>query len=392
VNARTPYRTIVVLLVLATACTAWALVCLRHFRDPYLLVLPSWLLACVVAAFAVRRPWARAAFVNAAALLAVLWAFEWLACSAVREADRDHLTYSHGYWEKDPALGGVPKKGIVGRSKRTFNDTVVYDVAYTIGPDGLRVSPPVDDSRLRGCALFFGCSFTFGEGLDDDQAMPWRVGVRTNGEYRIHNFGFHGYGPHHMLAALESGFVERTVKTRPTHAVCQAVPEPAAGTAGGCPGGRHRPGDRLAGDGSVKRDGFLDDGDSRSRLVKRVRKLLAGSGIWAWNDLRMRYARDEEIDLFVGIVRASERAIREKFPGCRFHVILWRDEQGEERFEKTLRGLRNAGITVHRMDDILPGYASDPRRYDIGPHDRHPNALANDLIAAYVVREILGRD
>lgn len=389
---RVPARVYVGIPALALSCAAWTVACLLRFREPFLLILPSWMLACAVAAALVRRPWARAAFVNLAALLALLWGLEGLARSVVRESDRNRLTYSHDYWEKDPDLGGVPRKGIVGRSKRTYNDTVVYDVTYTIGPDGLRISPPADDSRLRGCALFFGCSFTFGEGVNDDQAMPWRVGARTNGEYRVHNFGFHGYGPHHMLAALESNIVERSVQSPPTHAVFQALPEHAARAAGRFPWGRHSPRYRLAGDGSVKRDGFVDDGDSRSRVVKRIGKQLAKSNLWAWNDLRKRYARDADIDLFVGIVKASDRAIREKFPGCRFHVLLWRDGQGDERFEKTLRGLRGAGLRVHKIDDILPGSVADPQQYDLSRYDSHPNARANDLIAEYVARKILVND
>lgn len=390
-SARFPPRAFVVPLLLAISGAAWTLTCLLRFRDPFLWIFPFWLAACVVAAVTIRRPAARAAFVNLAALLALLWAFEAFARTVVRESGRNRLSYSPRYWEKDPVLGGVPRKGNVGRAKRMFDGTVVYDATYTIGPDGLRVPPPEVDARRKKCVLFFGCSFTFGEGLNDDQAMPYRVGVRTNGKYRTRNFGFHGYGAHHMLAALESGIVERCERCLPAHAVYQALPEHAVRAAGSFSWGRHSPRYRLAADGSVRRDGFLDDADSRSPMRRRLKKQLAKSNIAAWSDLRMRFARDEDIERFVAIVEASERVIREKFPGCRFHVLLWRDSQGDERFRKTLEGLRGAGIEVHKIEDMLPDSASDPQRYVISRHDDHPNALANDLIADYVAREILAQ-
>ena len=44
------------------------------------------------------------------------------------------------------------------------------------------------------------------------------------------------------------------------------------------------------------------------------------------------------------------------------------------------------------MSDILPNYRADDlnEQYRIHVRDPHPNALANKLIAQYVIREIMG--
>jgi hypothetical protein len=49
------------------------------------------------------------------------------------------------------------------------------------------------------------------------------------------------------------------------------------------------------------------------------------------------------------------------------------------------------GIRVHLMSEILPNYQVDDLNegYRLHRADPHPNAVANDLIADYVVREIL---
>ena len=38
---------------------------------------------------------------------------------------------------------------------------------------------------------------------------------------------------------------------------------------------------------------------------------------------------------------------------------------------------------------ILPDYPTHPSQYELSPHDRHPNALAYQRIADYVVQQIL---
>ena len=44
--------------------------------------------------------------------------------------------------------------------------------------------------------IIFGDSFTFGEGLNCVQMMPYRVGEIGGGRFEVYNFGFQGYGPH----------------------------------------------------------------------------------------------------------------------------------------------------------------------------------------------------
>ena len=49
--------------------------------------------------------------------------------------------------------------------------------------------------------LFFGCSFTFGDGLRDDQTLPSRFCVRVPG-IEVQNYAFPGYGVQQMYCLL----------------------------------------------------------------------------------------------------------------------------------------------------------------------------------------------
>ena len=194
-----------------------------------------------------------------------------------------------------------------------------------------------------------------------------------------------------MLAALESVVVDKIVQCRPTHVIYQAIPDHVARVAGLHWWGRHSPRYRLEIDGSVRQDGFFDDeGVSPGPIYEELQWQLSKSNISKWFQMRVRRVTDNDIELFLAIVKASERILRQKFPGCQFHVILWSIEPPVDTYRKVRDGLQAAGFQVHLVDDILPDYISNPRQYEISEYDRHPNARANDMIAGYVTRRILG--
>jgi hypothetical protein len=388
-ESRVLSRRYIYLVLLAILALTWTLVCLKYFSNPYLWIFPSWILAGLIAVVAITRPAARAIFVNFAVVFALLWIFEWYAYSKVRQSEPAFYIFSEPYFSKDHPLGYAPVKGIIARSKRVLRNTVLYDVSYTIGSNGLRISPPDNGPHLKGSVLFFGGSFTYGEGLSDNQTMPYRVGVHTQGEYRTYNFGFHAYGPNQMLAALEQGIVEQAVKSRPTHAFYQCIPDHVHRVAG-LHVIRHVPRYRLMTDGSVKREGFFDDEDFRPGLILAKLQLeLSKSNVSKLIRKRVRSVKNSDIDLFLAIVKGSEQVISKKFPGCQFHVILWSSQSGLGTYRKILEGLRVAGLQVHLVDDILPDYTTNPHQYEISKYDRHPNALANDMIAEYIAKRII---
>lgn len=75
---------------------------------------------------------------------------------------------------------------------------------FTLHTDafGRRVTPVPEGKRER-FALFLGCSFTYGEDLEDDQTIPAAF-AQAAPEYRPYNYGVDGYGPAQWLGQLES--------------------------------------------------------------------------------------------------------------------------------------------------------------------------------------------
>ncbi|HYN42571.1 MAG TPA: hypothetical protein VE129_12385 [Thermoanaerobaculia bacterium] len=111
-------------------------------------------------------------------------------------------TYLEGFFVPDLRLGYGPRRFCRVSARRRLEGQNVYDVTYTTDALSRRVSPVPDPGGRSRHVLFFGCSFTFGEGVEDDETLPSQFGRQAPG-YRPYNYGFCGYGPQAALARLE---------------------------------------------------------------------------------------------------------------------------------------------------------------------------------------------
>ena len=245
------------------------------------------------------------------------------------------------------------------------------------------MSPPAAQPSA-GCVLFFGGSVTFGEGVEDDEAMPYQVGMLSGNRYRVYNFAFHGYGPHQMLAALESGRVDEIVECRPTHVVYQAIIPHVERAAGLAAWDRQGPRYTSRQDGGVTLAGRFDD----EAVNPPWKTWLGRHQTYATLFGRRRAANDEEIRLYAEIVGSARSFVEQAFEGAEFHVLIW-DNDGLPSHDRVMRALERENLRLHRVSDVLPGYRGNKARFELSVHDHHPNAAAHAAIAGYVVGNIL---
>jgi hypothetical protein len=291
------------------------------------------------------------------------------------------------YYLKDghEILGYGPYPGLKGDVKKYHFKKLLYDVNYTIGQDGLRIMPePKADSDA--CALFFGCSFTFGEGVNDNESMPFVASVLSGA--RAYNFGFHGYGPHQMLAALQSGLVDRTIKCKPTHGIYQAIIWHVDRAAGLTSWDRYGPKYEIKDDGGVKLAGRFNS--KRMAMLKlRVQEAVRIYRIASKVILKLG-RKKSDMYLYLEVVDAARRDFLNRYPGATFHVIIWDFDSDEPQYMALEEGLRKRGMELHRVSRILPDFDEYSPKYRIDPkYDVHPNPLAYEIIAKYVAKKIL---
>lgn len=290
--------------------------------------------------------------------------------------DSDYGKGSYFFFGSD--LGYQARPGRYTSKKLSADGDVVYDVAYTIGEDGFRITD-LSNSNMRIRINFFGCSFTFGEGLNDKETLPYFLHALDDG-ISVKNFGFHGYGVHQALRILES---RRDTKgdvnfllTMPWHAERSAcIPDYSRGT----------PRYVLSADGQLRLDGTCDNQSGQEYSLITRTLLLHHSRIYQLiRESVLPETKDWQMELYLAIIQEIKNLSHAR--NQRFVVGFieadntWVDRKYSNA--KIVERITEMGIDVI---DLTLGQSKD---YYIHQVDRHPSAMAN-LARAKLLREYL---
>jgi hypothetical protein len=301
--------------------------------------------------------------------------------SALTRYDRDSDYVKH-YWSQTD-IGSIPRSGVHSTRKLTANGDLIYAASYTIGDDGFRVTPGSEGHKgPKGGqrANFLGCSVTFGEGLNDGDTFPARVGNKLP-QTQIKNYGIHGYGMHQALAILESdrdtSGTLNFVLTAPWHAERSAcLPSFALGSP------RYR---RLA-DGGVQRDGVCG-GIAYYPAVR----LLSQSRVYnlVKQAAQAREGQDAQIDLYLALIQRMAELSRSRQQTLMIGFLKADAKWFAGSFSNEKIVQRLQAMPVDLIDLTLSDKPEDsPEKYRLHKLDEHPTALANEDRAALVVGRI----
>lgn len=120
-----------------------------------------------------------------------------------------YTTQARSYLKFHPITGyDINDDGVYTRIYHFVDDTPSIHVTATL-KDGLRYTPMTQDNREQ-FALFFGDSFTFGEGVNDNETLPFYFGEFAH-TYRPYNFGVPSGSVQNMYYKLASNEVTTTV-------------------------------------------------------------------------------------------------------------------------------------------------------------------------------------
>ena len=382
-------------LLLAIAAIVISLASLKIFTAPYIWISLCWFLFFLYSSLSSRRSFVKALCFNIGIVILAFGFYEAYLLLNNPAKYRFEYNSTKGQWWSTyhDFLGKIPVKDNIIHAKKYYGNKLIYDVNYTIDPQGLRKSYPDNGGEDIPSILFFGGSYMFGFGLNDTDSMPYQVGKMTNGKYRIYNFGVPNAGPHQMLSALEFGFVSSIITGKPGYAIYEGIFDHVRRAAGLNRTGRHGPKYTLSSNGSVVYQGHFDDFDKEesTSLISRILiKLLQKSLTYQKIIDRRKNVNQNDIDLFVGIIAKSRDLIEKDYPGIKFHVLLWNDDaQPESEMKEIIYKLRGKGISVQLIRDIL-SVDNDKEwlKYRISDLDGHPNAKANQKMAEFLIKEI----
>ena len=324
-------------------------------------------------------------------IVVALFLFE-LYSIATRGVDNNGFagSYAHSYFKFDPNLGHVaygPGRYNSIRYDKMSGHTI-YDVTYSISNLGFRETAGAQDGRS---VIFFGDSFTFGEGLNDADTLPQAFSDLTGRTYHVLNFGFHGYGPQQSLRILELGLFDQEFGQRPTLFVLQTAAWHAERTA--CIpdytyfGPRYELGDR---------DEVRYRGVCRSRFTYYFGRLMNLSygltRIWDAINSNLRPLYDADFNLYLEILKRLDRIVKDKYHSrlliayLRFeHDSLFKGSSySDKRLMDSLvqHGVAVIDATLRPKGTFL--HSNDGNDELIIKDDGHPNALAQQKRAKLI--------
>ena len=278
-------------------------------------------------------------------------------------------------WRRDANdIGALPVPNRATEFKEFLDGRLIADVTYTIDANGLRKIPTPTHEGARKVA-FFGCSFMFGHGVQDDQTLPYYFVRESGGTFEGFNFAGEGWGPHQMLREIEDGFVRRVTGT-PDLAIYEVIPDHLRRVAGRAPwedGPKYKlcPGDEACYSGSY-----------HSSYYNLFRRWTAESWTVRYcDDHFAELSRPSDIPLFLAVLKRT-RALLEK-SGTRFVIVLWDQNDLAKEMMKTLKENR---FEVIALSIVLP----DEQRngLPITQLDRHPSSETNKALATYLWKNV----
>lgn len=365
------------------------------------LALPSAMWVCGVAAVlglagvvAFRgNGWRSAALVAAAVALslALLDAFAGLLSPGAMGQGLVRTTEPRHWPPPNPVLGFRPLPDTSVIATATYGAELIYRRTYNFDAEAARITPPAPAGA--DTYLFVGDSFTFGQGLADDETLASQFAKATGLRVRAVNLGVPGYGPNHLVRMVEAGLLD-LYRQRPVRAVVTwIIPAQLARVTGEGSWLGTSPRYALAG-GALRYTGSFDE-YRWSHPLAGLRYLLGQQ--FAFIDAIGREQRQaEQIELFVALMRRLHEDVRARFGVPLYVVYSWPDEtsgsgygqQGiaQSMLVDVLARLRKAGMTLVAVDQLTG-------KYDVSqlliPHDGHPNAFTNELIAADLARRLV---
>jgi hypothetical protein len=291
----------------------------------------------------------------------------------------DAVLSTPGFRQPHPLLGYALQKSCQMRATKYYDKKLLYDVTYTTDANGWRVVPYISPDSATAVA-FFGCSYTFGEGVNDNETLPYRFAEKSGGRFTAFNFGIYGYGPHQMLAILENQLEKSALGgQQPRFAIYQALVHHVTRCAGHSWWDQAGPKYILDGQNEAFYTGPFQDLYRQEFLKTLIRSHI----------MRLRFSRSPQItsadiNLYVGIVKKSANIFHRRYGG-EFYVLLW--PEPDQTYTEVFTQLRAQQIKVIKVEDVLPDYNTEEKKYRPNiPVDYHPAPLTYEKIAEGLVK------
>jgi hypothetical protein len=283
----------------------------------------------------------------------------------------------------DSVLGYKPSPDTTHTGVRTKDGQVIYNISYKTDANNLRITP-VANTKPSKYALFFGCSMTFGEGVQSDETIPYYFS-KADSSYKSYNFAYSGYGPHQALARLETNTLRTKVSENQGVGYYIYINDHVnrvLGTLtnfsynGGNAPYYHEVGNEL------KHDGLFKDG---RKLKTWIFGFLLKSNILKFFKIGYPFKiTDQDYALTADVLSEASKAYKKQFGNDNFYVVIYPTTIDSGLIIRLLKE-RNVQVLDYSklFDPTQKGYAI--------PYDEHPTAIANTVLVKQLTKDLVSK-
>jgi hypothetical protein len=265
----------------------------------------------------------------------------------------------------------------------------VFDVPFEIESYARRMTPfTSSQSSQRSYLIFLGCSFAFGEGVQDNQTLAYYAG-RKSIRFRPYNYGIMGGSPGDALARLSEIRRGDEIPEKTGWVVyvymddhIQLLVGPLSITSTWAGQKLHYYRDKG---GKIKTDGHFQDLLSTQISIYRF---LSQSNLFRWLgfDWPIR-ARESDWEFMASIFHDMKQDAEKRLHAKGFALLIFPGSATSRRLIPYLeaKGITYLDYTHWNLNSLTEGKPWIP-------YDGHPTAETYELVGKSLVRELEKRD
>ena len=275
---------------------------------------------------------------------------------------------------KDPVYGYIYPSNTQRHETVYYADSLLLRATYTFDSLGRRYTPQNHIQKQRS-TLFFGCSFTYGDGVNDAETLPAEfASLDTNSN--VFKYAIDGWGP-------QQTFQELTHRHLPTETnsdsalgiyvwIDDHLKRAALFKSHYFNWTQYFPCFILQGDSLIYKGSF----ESAYPYKAAMFKLLEHS-IFLKNIDIPSHVSSYDYELSCAILKASQKAFLQQFSSGKFIVLIYPGSDPE-----LIPYLKRAGLDYISCDKVELGQS------DFIPRHGHPNKKANNKLSQFLFQSL----
>lgn len=280
----------------------------------------------------------------------------------------EYLSWSPNECGATPAKPGNPLPAF---HRLVKFDRDLYDIKYDFNAKGWRKLPQPNPDAPNDL-LLFGCSFTYGTALENEQTWAWQLAELLGSDWNLENYAANGFSVNQMLCELEH----------------RMIPAPE---------GKRRYALFLALDHHLRRNEFFPrtphyELDASGKAIQAGRQKYRWIYELPWTINGLQIAREASLwltnfflrdtteaeKIYLAMLAQANAILRDAY-ATRLYVLLW---PGSEFLKDRIKAL---GIPVITAKPMLPDWDKGAKPGDVYRTDvfeNHPNPKAATELAS----------